>query len=524
MPAHHPVPPAHPVPDETGRLSALLACDILDSPPDPILDHLTALTARVLHMPVAALGFVTHDSVRLKAAHGLASATISRRDSFCERVVAGREVVTTNDVGDSLGLSFFAGAPLLTPDGHALGALFVGDLRTRAFTQEQKDLLVDLAALIMREILRHQESLTLGEDHDPQTGLLNHRAFHKRFQDEILRARQTGRPLTVLLLDLDDFRFLNETYGHSTGDDVLRRVAAAVRETANDMGAVAPARYGGDEFALLLPATRADQALTVAEALGARLARLEYRPPGHAHPIPLTFSPGAACFPDSGGTRRELLAAADARLRRVKSGAADGDQAEHLRALLARSVEGFSMLDALVTAVDGKDRYTRRHSEDVLFYCLKVAGALGLDTTFQETLSVAALLHDVGKIGVPDHILRKPGALTDAEFEAVKQHPLMGAVIVGAVPGLEGTLDAVRYHHERWDGAGYPHGLTGEATPLAARIMAVADAYSAMTTDRPYRLGMPPERALTLLEEGMGTQWDPECVQAMLQNRRGASA
>ena len=182
------------------------------------------------------------------------------------------------------------------------------------------------------------------------------------------------------------------------------------------------------------------------------------------------------------------------------------------------------MLDALVTAVDGKDRYTRRHSEDVLFYCAKIADALGLAPVFQETLSVAALLHDVGKIGVPDHILRKPGRLADEEFEAVKQHPLMGAVIVGAVPGLEGTLDAIRHHHERWDGGGYPHGLVGEAAPLAARIMAVADAFSAMTTDRPYRKGMRWADALILLEQGAGSQWDPECVRALLRAWRGTSA
>jgi HD-GYP domain-containing protein (c-di-GMP phosphodiesterase class II) len=182
-----------------------------------------------------------------------------------------------------------------------------------------------------------------------------------------------------------------------------------------------------------------------------------------------------------------------------------------------QTVQGFSMLDALVTAVDNKDRYTRRHSEDVLTHCQVLAREMGLTPQEAETLSVAALLHDVGKIGVPDSILRKPGRLTDQEFAAIKHHPLMGAVIVGAVFGFEATLDAIRHHHERWDGEGYPYGLQGEETPLAARIMAVADAYSAMTTDRPYRKGMRPERALAVLEEGAGTQWDPGCVRAFLR-------
>lgn len=173
-------------------------------------------------------------------------------------------------------------------------------------------------------------------------------------------------------------------------------------------------------------------------------------------------------------------------------------------------------LDALVTAVDNKDRYTRKHSEDVMEYSLMIAREIDIDEGDQHMVAVAALLHDVGKIGVPDAILRKPGKLTDEEFEAVKQHPQMGAVMVGAVPGLEGTLDAVRHHHERWDGAGYPSGLKADQTPLTARMMAVADAYSAMTTDRPYRQGMARGKALRILSDGAGTQWDPQCVQAFL--------
>jgi HD-GYP domain-containing protein (c-di-GMP phosphodiesterase class II) len=206
----------------------------------------------------------------------------------------------------------------------------------------------------------------------------------------------------------------------------------------------------------------------------------------------------------------------------VKSGGDAQGDSERLRTAMGRSVEGFSMLDALVAAVDNKDRYTRRHSEDVLAYSLQVAEALGLDEATRHTVAVAALLHDVGKIGVPDAILRKPGTLTDDEFEAVKQHPMMGAIMVGAVPGFEGTLDAVRHHHERWDGGGYPFGLAGEAIPLLARLMAVADAFSAMTTDRPYRKGMGVAKARAVLEGGAGSQWDPECVRALLESDRFA--
>jgi putative nucleotidyltransferase with HDIG domain len=252
-----------------------------------------------------------------------------------------------------------------------------------------------------------------------------------------------------------------------------------------------------------------------------RMDEVGYQPAGTLVVIPLSLSAGIASWPQDGLTRLEAVERADERLRLNKIGAEDM-QADHIRTHMGRSLEGFTMLDALVTAVDNKDRYTRRHSDDVLTYSLQIAQELGLDAKTQETVAVAALLHDVGKISVPDRILRKPGKLTEDEFAAIRQHPMMGAIIVGAVPGLEETLDAVRHHHERWDGQGYPFGLIGEETPQIARLMAVADAFSAMTTDRPYRKGMPYEKALSILIEGSGSQWDPACIRAFLQARRAA--
>jgi diguanylate cyclase (GGDEF)-like protein/PAS domain S-box-containing protein len=348
-------------------------------------------------------------------------------------------------------------------------------------------------------------------DRDPLTGLWNHRAFHKRLQDEAEKAIQENLSLAILVLDLDNFKFFNDAYGHAVGDDVLRLVAAALRECCRAGDVLA--RFGGDEFALLLPATPRERAERLAERLQNSLDAKGYQPSGADSTIPLSVSFGLAMLPDDGWDRLQVLEAADTRLMRAKSGG-DGEKADRLRASLTSRVEGFSMLDALVAAVDNKDRYTRRHSEDVSTYSLQIARELGLDEKTQQTVVTAALLHDVGKIGVPDRVLRKPGRLTDEEFEAVRQHPVMGAIIVGAVSGLENTLDAIRHHHERWDGNGYPSGLAGRETPLLARLMAVADAFSAMTMDRPYRKGMRPGEALAVLEQGAGIQWDPQCVQA----------
>ena len=323
-------------------------------------------------------------------------------------------------------------------------------------------------------------------------------------------------------MDLDNFKFFNDAYGHVVGDEVLRAVAAVLGECCRPQDVLA--RFGGDEFALLMPAAGPEEAGLAAARLRARLDGIGYQPPGYDTLIPLTVSVGVAAFPQEGATRMDVVELADARLRRAKSGGGDGARAERLRATLTRSVEGFSMLDALVTAVDNKDRYTHRHCEDVMTYSLEMAREMGLDERTQHVAATAALLHDVGKIGVPDAILRKPGRLTEEEQDAVRQHPQMGAVIVSAVPGFEDTLDAIRHHHERWDGKGYPFGLAGEAIPFLARLMAVADAYSAMTTDRPYRKGMREDRAMSVLEEGAGVQWDAECVHAFLRARRRPTA
>ncbi|MDQ2688291.1 MAG: diguanylate cyclase, partial [Armatimonadota bacterium] len=350
-------------------------------------------------------------------------------------------------------------------------------------------------------------------DHDPLTGLLNHRAFYKRLEAETARAAREGESLAVAVLDLDNFKFFNDVYGHAVGDEVLKTVAGRLTALCRPYDVVA--RFGGDEFALLLCGIEAGDRRDIEARLRTGTAGLRFTPPNGEAAVPLSVSVGVAVFPLHSAERLEVVRIADERLRRAKTGAETDGEAARLRTGLIQSIEGFSLLDALVTAVDNKDRYTRRHSEDVMTHCLAMARALGLSQAEQDTLAVAALLHDVGKIGVPDAILRKPGRLTTEEFAAIKQHPQMGAIIVAAVPGMEPTLDAIRHHHERWDGDGYPDGLRGEAIPAHARLMAVADAFSAMTTDRPYRQSLGCAHALSVLQAGVGTQWDAAYVDAL---------
>jgi putative nucleotidyltransferase with HDIG domain len=176
----------------------------------------------------------------------------------------------------------------------------------------------------------------------------------------------------------------------------------------------------------------------------------------------------------------------------------------------------FDVLVGLVIAVDTKDRYTKRHSEDVARYATFLADLIGADPELTRTLGIAGLLHDIGKIGIPDAILRKPAALSAAEYEIVKQHVKLGDSVVRDLPNLEEVRAGIRHHHERWDGTGYLHGLSGEAIPLIARLLSVADAFSAMTTSRPYRKALSITESLRRLEDAAGSQLDPSLVVAFV--------
>jgi len=362
-------------------------------------------------------------------------------------------------------------------------------------------------------------------ERDPVTGLYNHRTLQQMLLQAMSHADDDRSSLAVVLMDLDNFKFFNDTYGHLSGDDVLRLVGVAI-EQAIDPKAVC-GRYGGDEFMLLLPGTDHRTAAKVAQKVRKVLSDAGYRPSGQQQNVPLAMSYGVAVYPSDGLSRHELIVQADANLFRSKTGGGDVVSAPSPYIVRARQIPGYEMIDSLIATVDNKDRYTRRHSEDVAEYAYILGEAMEVEPDMLDTLAVAGLLHDVGKIGIPDSILRKPGKLTADEMIAIQSHPTFGALIVGAIPSLQHILPAVRHHHERWDGRGYPDALAGEDIPLIARIMAVADAVSAMTTDRPYRNGMEWPQVLTNIERGLGTQFDPEIGRVFVDAMRvrlGAAA
>ena len=359
-------------------------------------------------------------------------------------------------------------------------------------------------------------------DLDGVTDLFNHRSMQEKLNAEINRARKQKNTLTIVMMDLNNFKFFNDTYGHPVGDSVLRKVADCLRDTCRADDVLG--RYGGDEFIALLTDTDARGALEVCARIAARVEETAYiEVEGRRIPISLSF--GASVYPHDGEVPLELLTLADANLYEAKRGGSPlmiqrntAEETQELKQLKNVGVGGsFGVLDALVTAIDNKDHYTRRHSEDVAHWATLMVQQLGHATDTQRAVRICGLLHDVGKIAVPDAVLRKPGRLNDDEFNIMQQHPVFGALIVKDVPNLEEVLGGIRHHHERYDGKGYPDKLKGEAIPFMGRLLAVPDCFSAMTTDRPYRKALSWVEAIEEIERGKDTQFDPVMADAFLE-------
>jgi len=328
---------------------------------------------------------------------------------------------------------------------------------------------------------------------DPLTGCLNRRGFEERFEAELSRSPRTGRPLGLIMLDLDRFKEINDTQGHAAGDELLRWAVHAMQQSIRPMDTIG--RIGGDEFAIILPGAAPSDTERVAHRLQTAMAD---RAP---------TSIGIACFPIDGADQSELMRLADNRLYSRKHG-----RSAQQRGIPTAETMSLSWATALAHAVDERITVKQAHSRKVAQYCKAMAKALGWSEEDSEQLEIAAVLHDIGKVAVPDRILRKEESLTPEEWEEIKLHPKAGAEIVARIKGFERTVPWIENARENFDGSGYPDGLKGDEIPLGARILHVTSAFDAMTTDRPYRAALTTEEALAELERNAGTQFDPECV------------
>ena len=363
-------------------------------------------------------------------------------------------------------------------------------------------------------INRQSAALVDASQRDPLTGCLDHGTVVETVALAVERSRSDGRPFGIVLTDIDNFRSLNETYGHAAGDEALLAVVEVLTDALPE-GAVL-GRYGPDEMLIVVPTDRIHLIDDFVAAVRAGLVdrMLQF---GVSERLPITLSLGVCTFPEHAESATGLLTVAATTLQEAKS--SGGDAVRFAGAMSDVSLEArtFDVFQGLILAVDTKDRYTKRHSEDVARYATFLAQRTGCTPEFVATVRVAGLLHDVGKIGIPDTILRKPGSLSEAEYDVVKQHVALGDLIVRDLPEEELVRAGVRHHHERWDGNGYLHRLAGEEIPLIARILAVGDSFSAMTTTRPYRKALDIREALDRLGDAAGTQLDERLVAAFIE-------
>lgn len=426
----------------------------------------------------------------------------------------------------------------------------ISALNEGAFAYIQKPLNLDEVKIHIKKALKIQklsfdnknlinrlEELSLK---DPHTELYNYRYLIERLTSELKRARRYVVPLSVLMLDIDYFKSINDVYGHQYGDRIITEFSQHLRDFVrlNDI----IARYGGEEFVILLPDTNYKSAVLLGKQLLDSVDRRVFDPEGKK--IRLKVSIGISNYPDDDGevyTPSGLLNSADKALLYAKEMGGnrvstfkimsenientkekgEKENADELREKLSKMINRVDQtllesIYAFAKTIEAKDNYTSEHAENMVAIVTEIGKRLSLSDNTIENLKHAAVLHDLGKVGIPDSILHKRKRLTKKEYEIIKTHPQIGSEIIRPVHFLRDLAPIILYHHERFDGLGYSAGLKGKEIPLGARIIAVADAYQALISDRPYRKAHSEKEAKKIIKEGSGTQFDPEIVDSFM--------
>lgn len=398
--------------------------------------------------------------------------------------------------------------------GNSLGKIVL----LNAETQTTIDGVVNVSTVVstaIENVLRYQEAMKLAE-RDELTGLLNHRGIYASLANELGRSQRHEHPLAVLMLDLDDFKVLNDTFGHPAGDQVLRQVGDCIRLVLrqSDSGG----RVGGDELMLVLPETSPEGAVKLSERLHEVLRSSPFVTSEGQTLLP-RISIGVANYPQDATTLDKLVERADNNLYRSKKRGGNVITSSDGRPAADTKDNLMSIATGLLDSVGARDHYTRRHTEQVVKYALEIGEELALSAESLHTLRLAAILHDVGRLNVPTEVLHKVGRLDADEMDAMRKHVEYGEEIIADIPRLAEVLAAVAAHHERFDGRGYPRGLGNDDIPVLGRVLAIADAYSGMTVDKPYRAGMSDAEAREELLRVKGTQLDPDLVDLFVSIR-----
>lgn len=356
---------------------------------------------------------------------------------------------------------------------------------------------------------------------DGITGLYNHRYFYDSLRECIKVCDKNNQSVCVLFMDIDFFKHYNDLYGHQMGDEVIKTIGKILKSVAREHDI--PARYGGEEFALILPNTCEKYALEIAEKIRKTTESTPFYGEENQPNGKLTISIGVSIYPEKAKSDMELIKSADDALYRAKF--FNKNRVESYTSVLddikkdidENHIEIVSTIKTLISVINAKDRYTYGHVERVVYYCKLLANKLNLSPAQKKQLIYGAYMHDVGKINVSKEILVKKMPLSQDEWEIIKQHPKNGEEIIRPVKTLKNITPIILYHHERYDGKGYPDGLKGEEIPYLARVLAVVDSFDAMTSNRPYNKRMTYFEATEELKRCKNTQFDAQIADAFAE-------
>ena len=369
---------------------------------------------------------------------------------------------------------------------------------------------------------------------DALTGIGSRKMLEDNLEIEYQRAIRYQDVFSVALIDLDNFKTINDVLGHATGDSALKRLAECMKKQKRTADVLT--RYGGDEFVIVMPQTNADEAAVLLERFRQEVHNIVLAPDMH-----VTISCGVAeCLLDRDTSPGDLMRRADLALYESKSAGRDCvrvwektmtklistndieigkiKQLQRRVAGLSEKAEKMFMhsIWGVVQTLEAKNIYAQHHSENVMLYAMGLCQALDVGPKHTDIIKRAAMLHDIGKIGIPDEILSKPGKLTPRERKTIEQHPLIAVRILEKMNFLESEIEIVRHHHEKWNGQGYPDGLSKKAIPLGARILVLADSLDALTSDRPYRQARSLADSMSILIDSSGYEFDPEVAKGLV--------
>ncbi|MBP1745138.1 MAG: diguanylate cyclase protein [Firmicutes bacterium] len=357
---------------------------------------------------------------------------------------------------------------------------------------------------------------------DGLTQVFNHRYFHDALKEKISYGDKSNKPVALVFLDIDYFKYYNDLYGHLMGDKVLKKIGVILKSSTREKDIVA--RYGGEEFAVIMPDTNEEEALKLAEVIRREIEKAYFEGEENQPNGRLTASIGISIYPDKAKNDLELINSADDALYRAKF--FNKNRVEAYTSILddlkkdidEEHIDLVTSIKTLISVINAKDKYTYSHVERVVIYCRLMADKLGLCEEEKKKLIFGAYMHDIGKINIAKEILIKKMPPSAEEWEMLKQHPSNGAAIIEPVESLRVIVPLILHHHERYDGKGYPDGLAGEDIPYLARVLTIADSFDAMTSKRSYtNLRKTYEEAAEELRACSGTQFDPELTEIFIR-------